>query len=493
MERSRVTTKPSDQAAPVILWFRRDLRLADNPALNQAAETGRAIVPVYILDQAGDGRPLGAASKWWLDKSLRALDAVLQQRGSRLILRRSDSESELRRLIKETGATTVFMNRRFEPDAWTQDAEIAHSLKGDGIECRGFNGTLLARPGIVLNGSGLPYRVFTPFHKALMAQTEAPPHTLGPRTIHTPSGLDSDALEDWDLHPRRPDWSTGFEGEPGEAGAQAALSHFLKAGLNGYGMGRDLPSRAATSRLSAALHWGEISPWRAVAAAREAASDGRVPGAEAEKFVAEIGWREFSAHLLHHFPFITAKAFRPEYDTMPWRSDAEALKAWQTGQTGYPIVDAGMRQLWRTGYMHNRVRMVVASFLVKHLLIDWREGEAWFWDTLVDADLASNVQNWQWVAGSGADAAPYFRIFNPIAQGEKFDAEGRYVRKWVPEIARLPDKYIHSPWTAPREILAGSGLRLGHDYPRPIVDHVEGRTRALAALKAIETKSDPNE
>lgn len=230
-----------------------------------------------------------------------------------------------------------------------------------------------------------------------------------------------------------------------------------------------------------------------MAAARGAASDGRVPSAEAEKFVSEIGWREFSAHLLHHFPFITERAFRPEYDTMPWRDDPKSLKAWQTGQTGYPIVDAGMRQLWRTGYMHNRVRMVVASFLIKHLLIDWREGEAWFWDTLVDADLASNVQNWQWVAGSGADAAPYFRIFNPIAQGEKFDAEGRYVRRWVPEIARLPDKYIHAPWTAPREILAGAGLRLGHDYPRPIVDHAEGRARALAALKAIDNKSDPNE
>lgn len=492
MERPRVTTKPSDET-PVILWFRRDLRLADNPALNNAADTGRAIVPVYILDEAGDGRPLGAASKWWLDKSLRALDAALQQRGSRLILRRGDSESELRRLIDETGATTVFMNRRFEPDAWAQDAEIAHSLKDDGVECRGTNGTLLARPGSVLNGSGQPYRVFTPFHKALMAQAEVPTHTLGPRAINTPDHLSSDSVDDWGLHPTRPDWSAEFEGEPGEAGALAALSHFLKSGLGGYGAGRDIPSRAATSRLSAALQWGEMSPWRAVAAARGAASDGRVPSAEAEKFVSEIGWREFSAHLLHHFPFITERAFRPEYDTMPWRDDPKSLKAWQTGQTGYPIVDAGMRQLWRTGYMHNRVRMVVASFLIKHLLIDWREGEAWFWDTLVDADLASNVQNWQWVAGSGADAAPYFRIFNPIAQGEKFDAEGRYVRRWVPEIARLPDKYIHAPWTAPREILAGAGLRLGHDYPRPIVDHAEGRARALAALKAIDNKSDPNE
>lgn len=489
-EPRRVTTKADDR--PVILWFRQDLRLADNPALNHAAETGRPILPVYILDEGARVRPMGAASLWWLDKSLRALDGTLRERGSRLILRRGDSEAELRRLIEETGADAVFMNRLFEPEAWERDADIAHGLAADGVACRGYNGSLLCRPGEVLNGSGAPYKVFTPFLKALLAQAKAPPHTTGPRMIETPRQPASDEIADWGLHPSGPDWSGGFDWTPGEAGAAEALSTFISNGLTHYSRGRDVPAERATSRLSPHLHFGEISPWRAVEAVRMAAGQGRAPEAEADKFVAEIGWREFSAHLLHAFPQMSDTAFRPEYDAMPWRTDPAALEAWKRGRTGYPIVDAGMRELWTTGFMHNRVRMVVASFLIKHLLIDWRAGEAWFWDTLVDADRASNVQNWQWVAGSGADASPYFRIFNPVTQGQKFDGDGRYVRRWVPELGRLPDRWLHSPWAAPAEVLRHAGVQLGRTYPGPIVEHEAARARALAALKTVSGQRVPD-
>ncbi|ADL01234.1 cryptochrome/photolyase family protein [Brevundimonas subvibrioides] len=480
-----MTTKAQDGPAPVILWFRRDLRLADNPALNKAHATGRPVVPVYIHDEGTAVRPAGAASLWWLDKSLRALAGSLAERGATLILRRGDSETELRRLIDQTGADTVFLNRLFEPEAWTRDADIAHGLKTDGVECRGSNGSLLALPGSLLNGSGGPYKVFTPFMKALRAQAEPPAHTTGPRQLGAAPGLESDDLDAWGLHPTRPDWSKGFDWTPGEDGATAALHRFVSGGLADYSNGRDRPAEPATSRLSPHLHFGEISPWRAWIAARDAADGGKVTSGEADKFIAELIWRDFSAHLLHHFPTLPDKAFRPEYDAMPWRDDEPGFLAWTRGMTGYPIVDAGMRELWATGVMHNRVRMIVASFLIKDLLIDWRRGEAWFWDTLVDADLASNSQNWQWVAGSGADASPYFRIFNPVTQGQKFDAEARYVKRWIPELAPVPARWIHAPWNAPPEILRDCGIRLGTTYPRPIVDHARARERALAALKTV--------
>nr|WP_314436008.1 deoxyribodipyrimidine photo-lyase [uncultured Brevundimonas sp.] len=473
---------------PVILWFRRDLRLRDNPALNRALEAGSPILPLFILDE-GEERNLGGASRWWLDKALRALMSDLEARGARLILRRGDSLAELQTLIAETGADALFLNRRFEPTGFEHDTDIAHALQAQGVACHGFNGSLLCPPGSVLNGSGQPYKVFTPFMKTLLARFEPPAESDAPDRIETPR-VASEVLDDWDLHPRRPDWSGGFDWTPGEAGALYSLSVFLSKGLKTYSQGRDIPGRADTSRLSAHLHWGEISPWRIVRETRLAATERRVPAVEVEKFVAEIVWRDFSAHLLQHFPYIADKAFRPGYDAMPWKDDPAALAAWRLGLTGYPLVDAGMRQLWTTGWMHNRVRMVVASFLVKHLMIDWREGEAWFWDTLVDADLASNVQNWQWVAGSGADAAPYFRIFNPTAQGQKFDADGAYVRRWVPELRHLPDRWIQAPHTAPPEVLRNACVRLGHNYPKPIVDHEMARVRALSALKTISRQDD---
>ncbi len=475
---------------PIILWFRRDLRLADNPALNHAHASGRPIVPVYIFDDGPAVRPIGGASRWWLDKSLRALAASIAERGGRLILRRGDSEGELRRLIDETGANCVLMNRLFEPDAWTRDADIAHALQAEGVEVKGFNGALLAKPGSVLNGTGGPYKVFTPFMKALRALVEPPPHTLGPRDLSGAPKLDSDDIDQWGLHPTRPDWSTGFVGAPGEAGANATLARFVASGLKSYAVDRDRPDRDGTSRLSAPLHFGEISPWRVWTAAYDAAASGKAPAAQAEKLTSELIWRDFSAHLLHHFPTLPDTAFRPEYDAMAWRDDEAGFKAWTKGQTGYPIVDAGMRELWATGIMHNRVRMIVASFLIKHLLIDWRKGEAWFWDTLLDADLGQNSQNWQWVAGSGADASPWFRIFNPITQGQKFDPDGRYVKRWAPELARLSPAFVHSPWTAPAEVLRDAGVTLGRTYPHPLVNHAEARARALAALKAIKSDGE---
>ncbi|CAN5183195.1 deoxyribodipyrimidine photo-lyase [soil metagenome] len=470
---------------PVIVWFRRDLRLADNPALSHALETGRKVIALYVLDPAGDGRAPGAASLWWLDKSLRALSSDLAERGAPLILRRGDSEGALRRLIEETGADTLFMNRLFEPAGWARDADIAHALLEDGVACRGFNGLLLCPPGSVRTGSGGPYKVFSPFKNALLAQATPSPPLAAPRTIPAVTGLDSDDIDDWALHPTHPDWSAGFDWTPGEAGATQAMKVFVGSALKSYSIGRDHPAEVGGSRLSPHLHWGEIHPWRVVEGAWAASKSGAAPAVEADKFVAEIVWREFSAHLLHAFPQIVERSFRPEYDAFPWRADDAGFEAWAQGGTGYPIVDAGLRQLWSTGWMHNRVRMIVASFLVKDLLIDWRQGEAWFWDTLVDADLASNVQNWQWIAGSGADASPFFRVFNPITQGEKFDCGGDYVRRWVPELARLPDKWIHAPWTAPVDILSEAGVRLGENYPHPIVDHAKARDRALAALKQV--------
>ncbi|WP_420478544.1 cryptochrome/photolyase family protein [Brevundimonas sp. FT23028] len=479
-------------STPVIVWFRQDLRLRDNPAFDAAVASGCPIIPLFILDRRGPGAP-GAAGGWWLDKSLTRLADEIVALGGRLIVREGPEDIQLRDVLQATGADRVFLNRRFEPAAFDQDADIAHGLKLDGVDCQGFNGALLVRPGAVLNGQGQPYRVFTPFMKALRPHLTAlaspAPHGSGAVWFQR-SELETTPIDVLGLHPVSPDWSTGFDWSPGEAAALDSLDHFIKAHLADYPVGRDRPGRPGTSRLSPYLHWGEISPRRVVSRVLDAVSGGAAPAGPAEKFIAEIGWREFSAHLLVHFPTLTTDAFRPEYDAMPWRDDAAGFAAWRRGLTGFPIVDAGMRELWRTGWMHNRVRMIVASFLVKDLLIDWRKGAAWFEETLVDADLASNAQNWQWVAGSGADAAPYFRIFNPVSQGETHDPQGAYVRRWVPELSGLPDKWIHSPWAAPPEVLARAGVRLGRDYPAPILDHSAARSRALDALKTVAARRE---
>ncbi|QYF88001.1 deoxyribodipyrimidine photo-lyase [Brevundimonas sp. PAMC22021] len=469
---------------PILMWFRRDLRLADNPALEAARVSGRPITPVYILDDHLESRPIGAASRWWLDKSLRALSADIAGRGGRLILRRGDAEAELHRLVEDTGAEAMVFNRLYEPDARARDRDIAHALTSAGVSVQSFNGALLAEPDAVRTGAGGPYKVFTPYRRALMSMREAHPPSPVPAEFANAS-VRSDDIDAWRLHPSGPDWSSGFDWAPGEASAQAGLSQWGANAFADYHHGRDRPSGSASSRLSPRLHWGELAPWRVLDTVEQASRAGKAPVEAAEKFASELAWRDFSAHLLHHFPSIEDRAFRPAYDAMPWRDDPDALAAWKMGRTGYPMVDAGMRQLWTTGWMHNRVRMVTASFLVKHLLIDWREGERWFWDTLIDADRANNLINWQWVAGSGPDATPFFRIYNPVAQGQKFDAEGRYVRRWLPELARLPDRWLHAPWTAAAEALSHAGVRLGATYPRPIVDHAQARARALAALQSL--------
>lgn len=473
-------------SAPVIHWFRHDLRLADNPALAAAAAAGAPVIPVYVRDDETPGRRApGGASRWWLHHGLRALDGELRRRGGALVLRRGRAAEALARLAAETGACAVHFARGFEPGDAEAERHLAESLAARGVACRRFAGTLLFEPETVQTRDGGPFRVFTPFYRACRRLPVAAPVPAPARLVMPAAWPVSDRLDDWGLLPSTPDWSGGLRETwtVGEAAAQRHLDDFLETALAGYPADRDRPAVAGTSRLSPYLHFGEISPadcWRRAARAAEAGDGATAAGAEA--FLRELAWREFSYHLLHQRPDLSEAPFRPEFAAFPWRDDGAALAAWRRGRTGYPLVDAGLRELWHTGWMHNRVRMVAASFLVKHLLVSWRAGEAWFWDTLVDADPASNAANWQWVAGCGADAAPYFRIFNPVLQGEKFDPGGRYVKRWLPELAGLPDAFVHRPWEAPAVVLAGACVALGETYPRPLVDHGRARRRALDAL-----------
>lgn len=480
-------------APPSILWFREDLRLADNPALAAASGTGWPVVCLYIRETGPDaGRVMGGAAQWWLDKSLRALDGALRERGNCLVLRTGAPKAVIEAVLRETGAKAVFWNRRHGEPERSADAAIKSALKDAGVAAHSFNARLLMEPWELRTGSGGYYKVFTPFWRALQASFRPPPALAAPERIATVP-VASELLGDWRLHPSRPDWSGGMAEAwtPGEAGAAARFAEFLDGAINGYADNRNRPDLdASTSRLSPHLRFGEIGPvqiWRAVKAGVEA---GRVNERDAAVFLSEIAWREFSHVLLHFNPELARKNYNPAFNQMPWREDAAALTAWQKGMTGYPIVDAGMRQLWHTGWMHNRVRMIAASFLTKHLLLPWQAGEDWFWDTLVDADPAANAASWQWTAGSGADAAPYFRVFNPIAQGAKFDETGDYVRRWCPELTGLPEKYLHSPFDAPAAVLAASGVELGRTYPKPIVDHSAGRQRALDAYKLTRTPQD---
>lgn len=459
---------------PVIMWFRQDLRLADNPALSAAAAAG-PLIGLYILD---DQTPAewrwGGASRWWLNESLKSLSKKLP-----LILRKGKADAVLAAFIKETGAKALYFTHDYAPWSGTLEQRVRDVCETAGVDCHRYGGFLLHEPEAIRTGAGQPYKVFTPFSRAAMAAQPDRKPRPAPKIEAAETKVASDHLADWKLLPATPNWAKGFGPvwTPGEEGAKARLEQFIESSLADYAEGRDRPDQDATSRLSPHLHWGEISPlqcWQAVRNAMDKAQGAL--DASGEKFLKELLWREFSYHLIHHWPDLPEKAFRPEFNEFPWRSDTKALHAWQEGRTGYPLVDAGMRELWATGYMHNRVRMIVASFLIKHLLLPWQEGEKWFWDTLVDADIANNAASWQWVAGSGADAAPYFRIFNPILQAEKFDPEGDYIRKWVPELAGQPASVIHRPWETSGRL----------DYPPPIVDHDMARKRALAALNAVK-------
>jgi deoxyribodipyrimidine photo-lyase len=474
----------SNDKSPVIVWFRQDLRLADNPALDAAASAGVPILPLYVLDDDNAGEfEMGAASRWWLHQSLGALDASLD---GGLVLFRGDATTIVPALARDVGASRVYWNRCYEPWRIARDTKLKSELRSDDISVRSLNGSLLFEPTDVLKDDGTPYKVFTPFYRnGCLASGQSPREPL-PRPAEL-SLLECSAgvtLADLGLLPDIP-WYEEMASlwQPGEAGAHSRLERFLAEGIDHYKEGRDRPDLKNVSRLSPHLHFGEVSPNQVWYAAQE---HGSRNSQDLEHFLSELGWREFSHNLLYHFTDLPVENLQHKFNRFPWRDDAQALKRWQQGMTGVPIVDAGMRELWRTGYMHNRVRMIVGSFLVKNLMIHWREGEAWFWDTLLDADLANNSAGWQWIAGSGADAAPYFRIFNPILQGEKFDPNGDYVRKYVPEIAAMPDRYLQRPWEAPTEVLKEAGIELGRDYPQPIVDLKASRERALEAFSSLQ-------
>ena len=483
------------EAQPIIVWFRNDLRLRDHPALNAASKSGAPLLALFVLDHETPGIwRRGAASRWWLHHSLSAHAECLRAAGLHLVLRSGQTREVIAEFAAETNAAAVYATRIHEPWSEKLDREVLETLRVDGRDFKRFAGQLLHDPDHLKTKTGGPYKVYTPFWRALSSIAIRPPVKPPKKLLAHDPVPRSEILDTWQLRPEAPDWAGGFRstwsgneaGAPGEAGAQRQFRSFLKHRISTYHEARDRPGVLGTSRLSPHLHFGEISPAECWHAVRAAIVAGTTDAVGAEMFLKEIVWREFSYHLLHHFPDLPNQAFRGAFNQFPWADVPANLKAWQRGLTGYPIVDAGMRELWHTGWMHNRVRMIVASFLTKHLRIDWREGENWFWDCLVDADLASNSASWQWVAGSGADAAPYFRIFNPITQGEKFDAEGDYVRRWVPEIAALPDKYLHQPWTAPDKLLQDNSITLGTTYPTPIVDHREARTAALAAYEKIK-------
>lgn len=477
----------SDQT-PTILLFRRDLRLADNPALTEAVARGGPVVMVYIRETDDpDAGALGAAQRWWLHHSLTMHGKACEGRGNRLILKTGRQNELVDALIKETGATAVYWNRRYHKKGRDTDAELKSSLKARGLEARSFAANLLHEPSKLLTNAGGPYRVYTPFWKAFSAVETFGAPLPAPARIPAPQVVpESETLESWKLLPTKPNWAARFEEPwiPGEQGGKAALLFFLEDALKGYRTRRDFPGGEYTSRLSPHLALGEISPlqiWHAVVEAENGN-----PTEDTVHFRKELAWREFSWHLLFHYPDLADKEFNPRFAGFGWDFDERTFRAWTRGATGYPIVDAGMRELWQTGWMHNRVRMIVASFLIKDLMIDWRHGERWFRDTLIDADPASNAASWQWVAGSGADAAPYFRVFNPVTQSEKFDPDGDYVRRYVPEISRLRNDVLHRPFEAHQAALDKAEIHLGFTYPKPIVDHARARERALAAYDAVK-------
>ncbi|QEY51885.1 cryptochrome/photolyase family protein [Legionella longbeachae] len=456
-----------------LVWFRFDLRLNDNPAFIEACSHHQFVIPLYIYDEKNS--VLGGAQAWWLYHSLTSLSNSLAQRGLNLILRKGDPLEIILDLAKTVSISSVYWNRCYEPVAISRDKEIKATLLERGIDVHSSNGSLLHEPWTIRNKSGDYFKVFTPYwkHCKQLINIQRPMNLE-----HRPVGVEvqSELLNDWKLLPTI-NWAARFSEYwiPGEGGAQQKLKEFIEHHLNGYKNNRDFPIKNATSRLSPHLHFGEISPWTILRAIELAKLNPNCDLASAEHFLSELGWREFSVYLLYHFPKLPSENFRNEFDAFPWHNDEKLLSYWRRGLTGYPIIDAGMRELWATGYMHNRVRMIAASFLTKGLLIDWRLGADWFLDTLVDADLANNSASWQWVAGCGADAAPYFRIFNPVLQSQKFDADGSYIRHWVPELSQLDSQSIHAPWGS----VGSERFYLNTKYPKPIIDHHEARTRAL--------------
>jgi deoxyribodipyrimidine photo-lyase len=459
-----------------IVWFRHDLRLADNPALTAAAGIGE-ILPVYIwAPEEENDFPYGGATRWWLHESLAALQVALN---GELVLRQGATLDCLRALIRETGATHVYWNRRYEPYAIARDSALKSALRAEAIEVRSFNSALLYEPWTVQNKSRRPFQVFTPFYKHCLT-LDAPSRPL-PVPQFVTATVKSRLLAELKLQSHI-DWAAGIRAEwnPGETGAQHQLQRMLDGPMEFYAQERDFPDKLGTSRLSPYLHFGEIGPRQVLFAVQQRYST------TAEIFLRQLFWREFAHYLLYHYPHTPMEPLRSEFARFPWRQDANMLGAWQRGNTGYPIVDAGMRELWATGWMHNRVRMIVASFLVKHLRLPWQEGAYWFWDTLVDADLANNTLGWQWSAGCGADATPYFRILNPVLQGKKFDPSGNYVRQWLPELRRVPTRWIHQPWNLPEDEGRQIGFTLGITYPKPIVEHAAARGEALEAFQLLK-------
>lgn len=462
-----------------IVWFRQDLRLHDNPALTAAVKAGD-VLPIFILDDHFSNK--GSASKVWLHHSLIELDRSLD---GQLSIYRGDPLEIILDIVSRRDIDAVYWNRCYEPLSIERDKTIKTCLSERSIFAQSFNGSLLWEPWDVLKPDGTPYRVFTPFYRKGCLSRNAPRTPLPkPEKIQTFSDDQSKDVSELSLLPQNNRWDVGLmkHWHVGEAAAADVLNLFLEKGLHGYKKGRNYPSQSHVSRLSPYLHWGQLSPNTVWYAARA-----RGENEDIDHFCSELGWREFSYSLLYNYPTLPSENFQPKFDAFPWKKNDQHLEAWRKGKTGVPIVDAGMRELWQTGYMHNRVRMIVASYLVKNLRIDWREGENWFWDTLFDADLANNSASWQWVAGSGADAAPYFRIFNPVTQGEKFDPDGDYIRRYVPELSRLSGKHLFAPWMAPAESLRAAGIRLGDTYPAPIVDLKTSRQEALAAFQDLKS------
>lgn len=457
-----------------IVWFRQDLRLKDNPALFEACARYQSVMPIYIFD--GKNSVLGSAQAWWLHHSLKALEKSLYtELGLKLILRRGNPLDILLELINSFSINAVYWNRCYEPLIIERDKKIKIGLQEAGIDVQSFNGSLFNEPWAIRNKNGDFFKVFTPYWKAATSVLFSQPTQeirVRPNTIEAIS----DNIENWKLLPTL-DWASQFSNiwTPGEKGAQQRLTHFINQHLDGYEINRDFPEKDATSRLSPHLHFGELSP-QSILRSIESAKN-HVPGdlTRIQHFLSELGWREFSYYLLYHSPSLPYKNFKQDFDAFPWHNDSVLFACWQKGVTGYPLIDAGMRELWTTGYMHNRIRMIVASFLTKDLFIDWRLGADWFLDTLVDADLANNSASWQWVAGCGADAAPYFRIFNPVLQSKKFDPDGTYIRRWVPELSALKGEVIHAPWEASNAATIYAKI----NYPPPVVNHSEARIQAL--------------